>query len=95
MLYCPYCGRKLNRLLINGITTCGNCGHVFDSQKLNKILSTAWMIRREHLCNLDMVRFRCELSEDDFALLDHYIIHQGYSHDEFTRVLNSRIDIHD
>lgn len=92
MLYCPYCGRHLNKPLLNGITTCDNCGRVFDSSNHNRILSAAWMIRRENLCNLDMVRFRCDLSEDDLSMLAYHVIDQGCSHDEFVKALNLRID---
>ena len=77
---------------MNGITSCENCGRIFDSSDRNKLLSAAWMVRREHLCDLDLIRFRCKLSEDDIAFIYQYVVDDGCCHDEFVKVLNARID---
>ena len=92
MNYCPYCGLSLDKPLLDGITTCNRCRRIFDSADRNKLLSTAWLARREHVYDLDSLRFKSGLSEMGLQFVYHYVVDLGYCHDEFMKVLNSKID---
>jgi len=87
MIYlCPFCGRDLDRKLIDGITTCSNCNRLFDSSSYHKILSAAWAIRRWHT-TLDKIVEKYILTDLEAAVLNHYVINLGYAHDQFLKVI--------
>jgi hypothetical protein len=91
MNYCPHCGLALDKPLLDGITTCNRCGRVFDSNNRNKLLSAAWLVRREHIYDIEMLKFKCDISESEFLLISHYVIDMGFCHDEFVKFLNSHV----
>jgi len=65
---------------------------VFDSCNRNKLLSTAWLARREHIYDFDTLKFRSDLSDVDLEFVYHYVVDLGYCHDEFIKEINSWID---
>jgi|OpeIllAssembly_1097287.scaffolds.fasta_scaffold965027_2 hypothetical protein len=92
MNYCPYCGFSLAKPLLDGITTCDRCRRIFDSANRNKLLSAAWLARREHVYDLDILRFRSDLTEEALQFVYHYVVDLCYCHDEFLKVLDSWVD---
>lgn len=93
MQYCPFCGRHLADALASGITTCPNCGRVFDSSCRNRLLSAAWLQRREHIYDPEILKFHSGLSDIECEVIEHYIIDLGYNHDEFLNYLNTGVVI--
>lgn len=89
--FCPACGCKLGRPIRDGITTCINCNHVFDTCDYNKTLSASWMVRRWNIFDPEIIKEKCDLSEKDMEIIDFYIIQSGYVHDEFIKMLNSKL----
>lgn len=89
MNYCPYCGLPLDRPLIDGISTCNRCGRVFDSSDKNKLLSASWLVRREHVCDTNVIEFRTKLSKEELAPVLKYVVDQGYCHDDFLKIIDS------
>jgi len=88
---CPNCGRWLELPLSNGITTCINCNKVFDSSPYNKLLSASWEARKNHLPYSDVLQEIYQLSDEDTKLLQHYVIDNGYCHDEFVKIVKNSI----
>lgn len=89
MIYsCPFCGRTISRVIRDGITTCNNCGRVFDSSSLHKILAAAWLVRLHHVEDIETIKANYELSDEEAAIIKQYIIDLSYSHDEFLKVVN-------
>ena len=91
MIYCPFCGRKLDYKLEDGITTCGNCYRVFDSSSYHKILSAAWAVRRWHNFNLAFIVQKCKLNPVEARIIDHYIIDLNLDHDQFYQALRTEL----
>ena len=89
MNYCPYCGQSLDMPLLNGISTCNRCKRVFDTSDRNRLLSAAWLVRREHTYNIEIVEFRTDLSPQELSLIYEYVIDLGYCHDDFLKILDS------
>lgn len=82
--YCVFCGFKLGQAIKDdGITSCENCGRIFDSSRENRILSAAWMCRKQHQQYAICLKERYDLSDADVELLQKYVIDQSFSHDEF------------
>lgn len=92
MIYlCPFCGRNLDYKLEDGITTCHNCGRVFDSSPYHKLLAAGWAVRRWHLHDLDALSVKCNLNPSEAQIIGHYVITSGYTHDEFHHLLKSML----
>jgi hypothetical protein len=88
MIYlCPYCGRNLDYKLGDGITTCHNCGRVFDSSPFHKLLAAGWAVRRWHLYDLEELSTKCNLNPSEAQIIGHYVMHLGYPHDDFHNLL--------
>ena len=45
IILCPFCGHNLRNGILNGITSCSNCGRTFASTSFNRLLSAAWQCR--------------------------------------------------
>lgn len=89
---CPYCGRKLTPPLECGVATCDNCDRVFNSSSLHRVLSMAWMVRRWHIDDPYVLKFKFGFPDDEIELVYRYVVEEGYCHDEFLRVLD-KIDL--
>jgi hypothetical protein len=79
---CPFCGYKLSSPLHYGITTCDHCGRVFETTIYNHILSAAWMVRRWHIQDPNILRNKFGFSEFEVDLVSKYVIEGQHSHDE-------------
>jgi hypothetical protein len=94
MIYlCPFCGKKVSRAIEDGITTCNNCSRVFDSSSHHKILSAAWMARRDNLFDVDCLKAAYDLTDCEAKLIKKYVIDECHSHDDLIKILNSKICI--
>lgn len=89
---CPFCGRSLSIELKDGITSCDNCCRVFDSSFYYRVLSAAWVVRRWHIDDPEMLKSKFGFSEEEVGYVEKYVIDQEYSHDDFIFVLNSLVD---
>ena len=72
--YCPYCGRKISRVIVDGITTCNNCQRVFDSSPYHRILAAAWLIRRQDVYDIETVQSICNLTSCEAGIVKKYVI---------------------
>ena len=88
---CPFCGKHLGRPIEDGITTCINCQRVFDTSPYHKILSAAWLIRKQNLYNLDAIKGSMpSLTDCELKILEKYIIDEDMPHEEFLKNVNSK-----
>jgi len=88
MIYrCPYCGYAVRPVLCDGVTTCDNCQSIFSTSCFHKLLSAAWVVRREHICESDFIQHKCLLNEEETQLISHYVIQNSYNHDDFLKKL--------
>jgi hypothetical protein len=91
MIYlCPFCGRKVSRAIKDGITTCNNCNRVFDSSSYHKVLSAAWLARRDNLSDVECLKAAYELTDCEAKIIKKYVIDEGNSHDDLIRVLDHK-----
>ena len=91
ILFCPYCGYRLKIPLINGLSTCDSCNRLFSSDETSKILSYSWMCRKQNINNKDILKSlsKDSLGENAINIINHYIIENNYSHDEFLKAIKS------
>lgn len=88
---CPFCGTRVGRPIQDGISTCNHCNRVFDSCPFHRLLSAAWLIRKQNLYDIGAVKSCCEdLNECELAILEKYIVEEDCSHDEFLKVINKK-----
>ena len=87
MHHCPYCGTNLRIPIMSGITSCNNCNRVFETSPLNRLLSAAWLIRRRHIQDQDVLMYQFGYESSEAALLQEYVIDGGYSHEDFLHIL--------
>lgn len=88
---CPFCGTRVGRPIQDGISTCNHCHRVFDSSSYHRLLSVAWLIRKQNLYNIEAVKSSCEyLTDCELAILEKYIVDGDYSHDEFLKVIDKK-----
>ena len=91
MIYaCPFCGRKVWKIVKDGISTCNYCGRVFDTSSFHRILSAAWMVRRHQITVPENIQASFELTDCEIGIIKKYIIEENYSHDELLKVLNRK-----
>jgi hypothetical protein len=91
MIYlCPFCGRDLDRKLTEGITSCQNCGRVFDSSPFHRILSAAWAISRWHT-NLEKIVEKYDLEPTEINVLNHYVVGLDYDHEQLLKTIKGDI----
>lgn len=90
MFYCPHCGHNLPLATIRGIAGCNNCNRVFDTSPLNRLLSAAWLVRRRHIHERDILVYQFGYSLDEADLLIEYVAYGGYNHEEFLELLRVR-----
>ncbi|RDJ35101.1 MAG: hypothetical protein DWQ19_09715 [Crenarchaeota archaeon] len=90
MIYaCPFCGRKVWKIVESGISTCSNCGRIFDtSSSLHRILAAAWMTRLHQMTDSEAIQLSFELTDYETNIVKEYVVDKDYSHDELLKVLN-------
>jgi len=52
----------------------------------------AWMVRRWHIDDPYVLKFKFGFPDDEIELVYRYVVEEGYCHDEFLRVLD-KIDL--
>mgnify|MGYP000900751624 CR=1 FL=1 len=84
---CPHCGHKLKHPILRGITSCSNCNRVFDSSPFNRILSTAWLVRRHHINDREHLvqRYGCDPVSADLVL--EFVSECLFSHEDMVKLL--------
>ena len=88
MNYCPYCGHSLYQMLIEGISSCSHCNRIFDSTIRNRLLSVAWAIRHHYFKSIEEIKFSNILTDKEAEFVEKYVLDEGYSHDEFLKVVD-------
>ncbi len=84
---CPFCGRPLDWPIVNGITTCENCERIFDSSSFHRVLFASWVVRREHICDIDYLLHKCkDLNEEESDFVKKYLIDDCYNHEDFYKI---------
>lgn len=87
LTHCPFCGHNLPRPIIHGIAGCNNCFRVFESSPFNRILSVAWLIRRQHITDRDVLIQQYGYDPVVVDLLMEFVVDEGRTHEEFVDVL--------
>jgi hypothetical protein len=89
---CPFCGHRLGHPVEDGITTCTDCQRVFDTSPYHRVLSAAWLIRKQNLYNVEAIRgcMTC-LTDCELKILERYIIEEDLPHDDFLKMINPKI----
>lgn len=88
MIYlCPFCGRPIGKTLREGLATCENCWQVFEANYHNTFLSAAWVARREHVWDAELLQVKCGVSSSDAEMIIEFITEKAYSHEEFLKLL--------
>ena len=85
MHFCPFCGEHLGRPVEDAFSSCNNCNRVFDYNFKNKILSAAWLIHKWNLYDIDAVKEKCKLLENELDLVQE-IMDNDYIHDEVLKL---------
>lgn len=88
---CPFCGHRIGRPIDDGITTCLNCTRVFDTSPYHRILSAAWLIRKQNLYNLEAIKGSMEdLTDCELQILEKYVIDDDMPHEEFLKKIDKQ-----
>lgn len=80
------CGQELGERLSDGLSHCLRCNHIFDSSDLNNLLAAGWQCRKNHY-SLEQLKCNCKLDEEMAILVYTFVADNGYSHEEFLRLL--------
>lgn len=87
LLSCPHCGHDLDEPLKDGFGTCGHCSRAYDTSPYNKILGTAWYVRRHNCADIDQL-LHLGVKEPE-ALISVALAWDGdYTHEELIKALN-------
>jgi len=84
---CPHCGSSIPDALNDGLAACCHCNRVFDSSLYNSLLSASWYVRNHQCYGVDQLISDTKLSEPEAILVYAFVGENGYSHDEFVKVL--------
>lgn len=87
---CPCCGHNLPKPLVRGITSCPNCNRVFDSSRLNRLLSGAWIIRRSHVAEAEFLIWRHGFDREDAEFLVETVYDGCRTHDEAIKMIEEQ-----
>lgn len=87
IIKCPNCGHDLLRPIRNGVKSCLHCHAFFEANKKSKLLSASWELRRN--ANIEQVKYFHELTDEEAQMLYHYIVDNGYTHDEVLKLLSA------
>lgn len=86
---CPYCGAKLNKKLLEGISSCDNCLRIFDSSSFHKILSAFWIAKKWNWCELTL-QSELNLNSEELLMVSESI-NNDYNYEEFFQFLKKRM----
>lgn len=86
MVCCPFCGFSI-RPVLHGISSCNNCKRVFDSCPFNRLLSAAWLVRRQRIPSAEFLIHRFGFSQKEAELIFTYVAEKCFVHEEFIRIL--------
>lgn len=84
---CPNCGHSLPNRLKDGIAVCNVCLTDLDSSQFNRIMSAAWMCRRQSPDSIDRIGDAMKLTETEAILVEAFILDNHFSIDEFRAAL--------
>jgi Zn-finger nucleic acid-binding protein len=87
MTLCPYCGHRLSHPIKDGITGCTNCRRVFDTTQFNRLLSLAWVARKQDIADPDWLVHRHGATIEEAEFVVEYVADGCYSHEEFYKLL--------
>lgn len=87
---CPFCGYRVGRPIQDGISTCNHCQRVFDSSPFHRILSAAWLVRKQNLYNIDAVAGSCDLTPCELAVVEKFVVNEDYCHDDLLKVIDKK-----
>jgi hypothetical protein len=90
ILMCPFCGHQIPRPLMNGMSSCNNCCRVFDSSKINTLLSTAWLVRKKHVNDCQVLVDQYCVEEADAKFVIDNVADGCRSHEEFFKLLKDQ-----
>lgn len=66
---CPFCGFKLKKPVLHGISSCTNCCRVFDTSDTNRLLSAAWLVKRDNICSEEaLMQYGFSHAESKFVI---------------------------
>ena len=91
MILCPYCGHQLIRPLSDGMSSCVNCLRVFDSCRINNLLSTAWIVRKRNITDFKYLIDKFNISECDAKFVIESVSENCLNHTEFLNLINKKI----
>lgn len=83
---CPHCGFCVSNEKID-VFQCPKCQRVSQNSLLERILSAAWIARKENL-TIEELRKSVKLDEDFLLLVYSFVGLNDYSHQEFFDFLN-------
>lgn len=89
LIRCPYCGSDLDRPIQFGIKSCKNCTSLFETTPENELLAAAWELKKSKI-GIEQLMHRTKLSLDKANFVHNYIIEQGYSHDDFFKLVKGK-----
>ena len=87
--FCPFCGFRFKHPIDNCITTCDNCGRVFDTSPENRLLSASWACRKNHIDYIEVIKDVYKLSDEQAVFIQKYVIDGCYSHDELVKLIKN------
>jgi ribosomal protein L37AE/L43A len=86
---CPYCGHRLAKSVMNGISSCSNCCRVFESSHFNRLLSAAWVVRRQSI-TCPYVLINMGYAPEDAEMVVKYVCDECCNHEDFIAVLQQQ-----
>lgn len=95
MIFCPFCGHHLASPLLNGMSSCTNCCRVFDSSKQNILLSTAWLVRKRDITDIQYLIDHVGSTHEDASFVIEHVADGCMSHEEFFLLLKEEFKIED
>ena len=90
ILMCPFCGHQIPCPLMNGMSSCNNCCRVFDSSKINTLLSTAWLVRKKHINDVQVLIDQYSVEESDAKFVIDNVADGCCGHEEFFKLLKDQ-----
>lgn len=83
---CPNCGTPLTHPLKDGLTHCSHCNQIVESSVYNKLLSSAWILRKKNI-SIEQLKFLTNLSDAMGIFVYSFVVENNYSHEDFMQVL--------
>lgn len=89
IVLCPFCGRKLQQPLMNGLSSCNNCQRVFESSKENQILSTTWLVRSKNITDIEHLECKFGVSREVAEISIKLVDEECLCHEDVVKKLKS------